>query len=152
MMGFHIQLRVNFVKSKKTDIKTSESRLLEVLYVKSKKKTQVIKCRIVQVSNCLGDEMSHTGAELSGFRTVLVPKCLIQVPKCPGAELSRCRSVLVPNCPGAEVSSIQVVSLSRKMLKKNVNLKKGKHFFSFFLSFCLLLFFWYTAIHPLDDH
>jgi hypothetical protein len=108
--------------------KTSESRLLEVLYVKSKKKTQVIKCRIVRVSNCLGDEMSHTGAELSGFRTVLVPKCLIQV----------------PNWPGAEVSSIQVVSLSRKMLKKNVNLKKGKNFFSIFLSFCLLLFFWST--------
>jgi hypothetical protein len=75
-MGFHIQLRVNLVKSKKTDIKTSESRLLEVLYVKSKKKTQVIKCRIVRVSNCLGDEMSHTGAEVSWCRIVPVPKCL----------------------------------------------------------------------------
>ena len=35
----------------------------------------------------------NTSAELSGCRTVLVPKCLTQVPKCPGAELSRCRSV-----------------------------------------------------------
>ena len=26
-------------------------------------------------------------------RIVRVPKCLTQVPKCPGAELSRCRSV-----------------------------------------------------------
>jgi hypothetical protein len=43
-MGFHIQLRVNLVKSRKKDIKTSESRLLEVLYVKSKKKTQVPNC------------------------------------------------------------------------------------------------------------
>ena len=55
----------------------------------------------------------NTSAELSGGRTVLVPKCLTQVSNCPGAELSwcrnvshRCRSVLVPNCPGAEVSSI----------------------------------------------
>ena len=61
-MGFHIQLRVNLVKSRKKDIKTSESRLLEVLYVKSKKKTQV--------PNCPGAEMSHTGAELSRCRSV----------------------------------------------------------------------------------
>ena len=77
-MGFHIQLRVNLVKSRKKDIKTSESRLLEVLYVKSKKKTQVPNC---------------PGTELSWCRIVLVPKCLTQVPKCTSAELSRCRSV-----------------------------------------------------------
>jgi hypothetical protein len=35
------------------------SRLLEVLYAKSKKKTQV--------PNCLGAEMSHTGAEVSSI-------------------------------------------------------------------------------------
>ena len=66
-MGFHIQLRVNLVKSRK-HIKTSESRLLEVLQVKSKKKTQV--------PNCPGAEMSHTGAEVSWCRIVPVPKCL----------------------------------------------------------------------------
>ena len=44
------------------------SRLLEVLYVKSKKKTQV--------PICLGTEMSHTGAEVSWCRFVPVPKCL----------------------------------------------------------------------------
>ena len=58
----------------------------------------------------------NTSAELSGCRTVLVSKCLTQVPNCPGAELSwcrnvshRCRSVLVPNCPGAEMSSIRLL-------------------------------------------
>jgi hypothetical protein len=61
-------------------IKTSESRLLEVLKVKSKKKTQVPNC---------------PGAELSWCRNVLVPKCLTQVPNCPGAELSWCRNVSV---------------------------------------------------------
>ena len=44
------------------------SRLLEVLYVKSKKKTQV--------PICLGTEMSHTGAEVSWCRFAPVPKCL----------------------------------------------------------------------------
>ena len=41
-----------------------------------------------------------------------VPKCLAQVPNCTGAKMSHtgaevswCRSVLVPNYPGAEVSS-----------------------------------------------
>ena len=59
--------------------------LLEVLYVKSKKKTQVPNCpgvelswcrnvshmcRIVRVPNCLGSEMSHTGAEVSSIRSL----------------------------------------------------------------------------------
>ena len=34
------------------------------------------KCRIVRVPNCLGAEMSHTGAEVSWCRIVPVPKCL----------------------------------------------------------------------------
>ena len=45
------------------------------MYVKSKKKNT-------------SAEMSHTGSELSGYRTVLVPKCFTQVPNCPGAEVS----------------------------------------------------------------
>ena len=40
-----------------------------------------------------GADLSNWGAELSGCRFVLVPKCLTQVPKCPGADLSWCRSV-----------------------------------------------------------
>ena len=54
-------------------------------------------------------------AGLIECRIVLVPNCLAQVPKCLGADLSRCRSVsyrcrnvLVPICPGAEVSRILV--------------------------------------------
>jgi hypothetical protein len=34
------------------------------------------KIRIVRVPNCLGAEMSHTGAEVSWCRIVPVPKCL----------------------------------------------------------------------------
>ena len=82
-MGFHIQLRVNLVKSRKQISKHQNQG-----YQRKKHK-----CQIVRVPNCLGAEISHTGAELSGCRTVLAPKCLTQVPKCPGAELSRCRSV-----------------------------------------------------------
>ena len=54
----------------------------------------------------------NTSAELYGCRTVLVPKCLTQVPNCPGAELSWFRSVLVPNCLGAEVSSIHLIPVT----------------------------------------
>jgi hypothetical protein len=36
-----------------------------------------------------GANLSNWGAELSGSRFVLVPKCLTQVPICPGAEVSR---------------------------------------------------------------
>jgi hypothetical protein len=32
-------------------------------------------------------DLSNSGAELSGCRFVLVPKCLTQVSKCPGADL-----------------------------------------------------------------
>ena len=60
------------------------SRLLEVLYVKSKKKTQESIC-LIGVPNC-------PGADLSWSRNVS----------------HRCRSVLVPICPGAEVSSIRL--------------------------------------------
>ena len=51
------------------------SRLLEVLYVKSKKKTQVQIC-LFEVPICLGAEMSHIGDEVSWCRFVPVPKCL----------------------------------------------------------------------------
>jgi hypothetical protein len=74
---------------------------LEVLYVKSKKKTSfVLKIKEKNTSaDCLFE----------------VPICLIEVPNCPGADLSwyrnvshRCRSVLMPICPSAEVSRILV--------------------------------------------
>ena len=76
------------------------SRLLEVLYVKSKKKTQVPICLFE------------------------VPICLIEVPNCPDADLSwcrnvshRCRSVLVPICPDAEVSRIHdKIHLEQKVI------------------------------------
>jgi hypothetical protein len=45
------------------------SRLLEVLYVRSKKKTQVPIC-LIGVPICLGTEMSRTGADLSQCRSV----------------------------------------------------------------------------------
>ena len=59
-MGFHIQLRVNLVKSRK---QISKHQNQAVLYVKSKKKN-------------ISAEMSHTGAEVSWCRIVPVPKCL----------------------------------------------------------------------------
>ena len=81
--------------------------LLEVLYVKSKKKH---KFRIVRVSNCLGAEMSHTCAELSGCRTVLVPKCLHT-----GAEVSSIRSLSPEN------SNWNVVSMKNSVTGMSVN-------------------------------
>ena len=36
------------------------------------------RCQIVRVPNCLGAEMSHTGAEVSWCRIVPVPKCLVR--------------------------------------------------------------------------
>ena len=59
------------------------SRLLEVLYVKSNKKTQVPICLfelpicLIEVPNCLGAEMSHIGAEVSWCRFVPVPKSML---------------------------------------------------------------------------
>ena len=62
------------------------SRLLKVLYVKSKKKHKCrfvfLRCRIVLLR-----------CRIIRVPIYLVPKCLAQVPKCPGADLSRCRSV-----------------------------------------------------------
>ena len=58
------------------------SRLLEILYIKSKKKTQVPICLfevpiyLIEVPNCPGAEMSHIGAEVSWCRFVPVLKCL----------------------------------------------------------------------------
>ena len=68
-MGFHIQLRVNLVKSRKQISKHQNQ--------ESKNRSFVRKIK-----------EKNTSAELSGCRTVLVPKCLTQVPNCPGAELS----------------------------------------------------------------
>ena len=70
--GFTIPNFISKIEDKKYEV-FMHARLLEVLYVKSKKKTQV--------PNCPGAEMSHTGAEFSGCRNVLVPYC-------PGAEVS----------------------------------------------------------------
>ena len=84
-----------------------------------KKKIQVLNCINYQIAIFSGTDMikiwnwfkaigsfvrkikeKNTSAELSWCRNVShrcrivrVPKCLTQVPKCPGAELSRCRSV-----------------------------------------------------------
>ena len=91
-MSFHIQLRVNLVKSRKQISKHQNQGYWKFCSKNQRKKH---KCR-----------------------TVLVPKCLTQVTNCTGAELSwcrnishRCRSVLVPHCPGAEVSSIPLTHI-----------------------------------------
>ena len=56
--GFTIPNFISKIEDKKYEV-FMHARLLEVLYVKSKKKTQV--------QNCPGAEMSHPGADLSSF-------------------------------------------------------------------------------------
>ena len=73
-MGFHIQLRVNLVKSRK-QISKHQNQGYWKFVRKIKEK--------------------NTSAELSGCRTVLVPKCLTQIPNCPGVEVS---SILFEVC------------------------------------------------------
>ena len=90
-MGFHIQLRVNLVKSRKKKYQNIRIKAIGSFVRKIKEKTQVSncpgaelswcrnvshRCRIVRVPNCLGAEMSQTGAEVSWCRIVPVPKCL----------------------------------------------------------------------------
>jgi hypothetical protein len=61
-MGFHIQLRVNLVKSRKQISKHQNQGYWKF-------------CGKIKEKNTSA-EMSRTGAELSGRRSVLVPKCL----------------------------------------------------------------------------
>ena len=66
-MDFHIQLLVNLVKSRKQISKHQNQGYWKF-------------CNKIKEKN--------TSAELSWCRIVRVPKCLTQVPKCPGAEVS----------------------------------------------------------------
>ena len=67
-MGFHIQLRLNLVKSRKQI---------------SKHQNQGY-CRIGSFVRKIKEK--NTSAELSGCRNVRVPNCLTQVPKCPSSN------------------------------------------------------------------
>ena len=68
-MGFHIQLRVNLVKSRK-QISKHQNQGYWKFCTKIKEKKH--KCRIVRV-----------------------PKCLAQVPNCPGVKVSSIRMTVV---------------------------------------------------------
>jgi hypothetical protein len=70
-MSFHIQLRVNLVKSRKQISKHQNQGYWKFCTNNQRKKhkcriARVPKC-LTQVPNCLGAEMSHTGAEVSSI-------------------------------------------------------------------------------------
>ena len=76
-MGFHIQLRVNLVKSRK-QISKHQNQGYWKFVRKIKEK--------------------NTSAELSGCRNVSHKFRIVRVPNCLGAEVSWCRIVPVPKC------------------------------------------------------